>query len=221
MNATTVLLEGSRATSGGARVEVDLSHLTTDYSLFPGQIVAVEGHNTSGRKLVAQRLCEGVALPPLESTAGDLFRFHHEQQDGSPLRIVTAAGPFTTADNLDYQPLLDFLSLLQADAPDVVILTGPFVDLNHGAVQAGQMTVAFENDEQVTVPAEVFFCHKIAGVLEDFYAADHVHTQFILQPSVEDATAEWVYVCGANKRMLLVGQALIPHVVFLVCFLLI
>ena len=187
MNSTTVMLEGSRASSGSARVEVDLRHLKSDYSLFPGQIVAIEGYNTTGRSLVAQRLCEGAPHPPNQTKADDLFRFHYQVQDGSPLQIVTAAGPFTTADNLDYQPLVDLISYLVEQEPDVVILTGPFVDMRHATVASGNTVV----DDSV-VPLEVLFAHKVSQVLEDFYESAKHATQFILQPSVDDATAEWV-----------------------------
>lgn len=189
MNKTTVLLEGSQATSGGARVQVDLTHLKSDYSLFPGQIVAIQGHNTTGRALVAQRLCEGAPHPPQMSTAADLFCQHYQTQDGAPLQIVTAAGPFTTADNLDYQPLLDLLQTLlqQPQPPDVVILTGPFVDMRHATVATGNVTI-----DGSVVPLETFFGHKIAQVLEEYFESATHATQFILQPSVDDATAEWV-----------------------------
>lgn len=187
MNSTTVMLEGSRVTSGGARVEVDLRHLKSDYSLFPGQIVAIEGYNTTGRSLVAQRLCEGAPHPPNQSKAADLLRFHYHVQDGTPLQIVTAAGPFTTADNLEYQPLVDFISYLVQQEPDVVILTGPFVDMRHTTVASGNTVV-----DGSVVPSEVLFAHRVAQVLEDFYEGASHATQFVLQPSTDDATAEWV-----------------------------
>ena len=120
INDTTVLLEGSRNTSGGQRVEVDLSVMKqdpkSDFSLFPGQIVAVEGLNCSGRKLVAHRICEGAAMAPMESTVGELIKYHHNDsfQDGSPLQIVTASGPFTCSDNLDYEPFNDFMKKVRA-----------------------------------------------------------------------------------------------------------
>ena len=47
LNASSVLLEGSRETSNGARVALDLS-VTEEFSLFPGQIIAAEGTNTTG-----------------------------------------------------------------------------------------------------------------------------------------------------------------------------
>ena len=101
--------------SGGQRVEVDLSVMkndtTSSYSLFPGQIVAVEGLNCTGRKLVAHRICEGAAMTPVQSTVGELIKYHHSDsfQDGSCLQIVTASGPFTCADNLEYEPFIDFM----------------------------------------------------------------------------------------------------------------
>jgi DNA polymerase alpha subunit B len=198
INATSVLLEGSRHTAGGARIELDLSHLkeqsNISYSLFPGQIVAVEGMNTSGRKLVANRICEGAAHAPLKSPVKELLNYHYESQEGLPLNLVAVAGPFTTSDNLNYQPLVDLLnSVVKKDNPDVVILTGPFVDVRHMAVKSGQTTLQDEEGEDILVPYETFFLHKIALLLEDLYAEDSsILTQFVLQPSLEDATAEWV-----------------------------
>lgn len=54
MNRTSVLLEGSRRDSSGRRIQLDLQELST-YSLFPGQIVLVEGINSNGRVMVAKR----------------------------------------------------------------------------------------------------------------------------------------------------------------------
>jgi len=189
--------------SGGARVEVDLSSLKQQklsYSLFPGQIVAVEGLNSSGRKLVAQRICEGAAMAPVESTVGEIMKFHHDDsfQGGKPVQIVAASGPFTCSDNLDYEPLLDLMSMVSQKKPDVVILTGPFVDMGHKAVAAGQATLEFEGEngekEEVLVSYEAFFANKVAVLLDQLYAEDDsIHTQFVLVPSLDDATAEWVY----------------------------
>jgi DNA polymerase alpha subunit B len=197
INPTSVLLEGSRHVSGGARVEVDLSFLQsnkTPFALFPGQIVAVEGMNASGRKLVASRICEGVAHEPATSTLKELLHFHHDVQDGTPLKIMSACGPYTTADNLEFEPLIDFLHVVVQEKPDVVILAGPFVDMQHKAVLSGQTTLQFQDGDEIHVPYEMFFANKVAAFLDDLYTANEtLHTQFVLQPSMDDATAEWVY----------------------------
>lgn len=199
INATSVMLEGSRDTSGGQRVELDLSHLRsskTAYSLFPGQIVAVEGMNSSGRKMVAHRICEGAAHDPMKSSVKDLLRYHHDDefQGGSPLAIMTACGPFTTSDNMEYEPMMDLVNVILADKPDVVILMGPFVDMNHKAVRSGQTTLQFQDGEESLVSFETFFANKIAGLLEDLFSSEdeELKTQFVLVPSLRDATAEWV-----------------------------
>jgi len=197
INATSVLLEGSRHLSGGARIELDLSHLKSDktsYSLFPGQIVAVEGMNTSGRKMVAHRICEGAAHEAQKSTVKELMRYHHDDsfQGGSPLKIMAACGPFTTSDNLDYEPFVDLVNVINKEKPDVVLLTGPFVDMRHQAVRGGQTTLQFQDGEETLASFEMFFANKVAGLLEDLFSEGDLLTQFVLVPSLEDATAEWV-----------------------------
>jgi DNA polymerase alpha subunit B len=163
-------------------------------------MVAVEGMNASGRKLVAQRICEGAPHPPVQSSVKELLQFQYVDQAGAPLCVITASGPFTCSTNLDYEPWIDLLNHIMKQKPDVVILTGPFVDMNHSALQAGQATLRFENpdgisQEDVVVPYESFFATKISGAIEELFAADDnpTHTQFVLVPSLDDATTDWVY----------------------------
>jgi DNA polymerase alpha subunit B len=207
INETTILLEGSRDTSGGQRVQVDLSYLKANkiaYSLFPGQIVAVQGMNPTGSKLTAHQICEGAALDPPTSSLSDLWRFHHDEscQNSQPLRVVTASGPFTTVDNLEYQPLLDLMAVVQQQAPDVVVLTGPFVDLKHPILASGHAPLAFadgnadddgNSGSEFGASYEMFFANKVAMLLEEMYESDpELTTQFVLVPSLDDAVAEWV-----------------------------
>uniref|UniRef100_A0A8B9MHJ7 Uncharacterized protein n=1 Tax=Accipiter nisus TaxID=211598 RepID=A0A8B9MHJ7_9AVES len=60
LNAKSVVLEGDQEHSSGRQVPLDLSELK-EYSLFPGQIVALEGTNSTGRKMVASKLYEVTA----------------------------------------------------------------------------------------------------------------------------------------------------------------
>ncbi|NWI72036.1 DPOA2 polymerase, partial [Dryoscopus gambensis] len=57
LNAKSVLLVGDREHSGGAQVPLDLSELP-EYSLFPGQVVALEGTNSTGGRMVVSKLYE-------------------------------------------------------------------------------------------------------------------------------------------------------------------
>ena len=186
--------------SGGARVEVDLSYMKSNklsYSLFPGQIVAIEGMNCSGRKLVAQRICEGAPHSPAQTTVADLMKYHHGDrfQSGTPLKVVVATGPFTCSDNLEYQPLIDLVgTVIEKSKPDVVILAGPFVDINQKLVASGDTFWSDDQGGNILVPYETVFMMQISSVLEELYINDaSLQTQFILVPSFDDATVENVY----------------------------
>ncbi|NXA25434.1 DPOA2 polymerase, partial [Ibidorhyncha struthersii] len=62
LNAKSVVLEGDREHSSGGQIPLDLSELK-EYSLFPGQIVALEGTNSSGKRLVVSKLYEVMPRP--------------------------------------------------------------------------------------------------------------------------------------------------------------
>ncbi|NXW91048.1 DPOA2 polymerase, partial [Alopecoenas beccarii] len=57
LNAQSVVLVGDRSHSGGGQIPLDLSELT-EFSLFPGQIVALEGTNSTGRRMMVTKIYE-------------------------------------------------------------------------------------------------------------------------------------------------------------------
>uniref|UniRef100_A0A8C3LQ75 DNA polymerase alpha subunit B N-terminal domain-containing protein n=1 Tax=Chrysolophus pictus TaxID=9089 RepID=A0A8C3LQ75_CHRPC len=64
LNPKSAVLEGDRERSAGAQIPLDLSELR-DFSLFPGQVVVMEGTNSTGRRLVVSKLYEvGPSLHP-------------------------------------------------------------------------------------------------------------------------------------------------------------
>lgn len=113
LNAQSVLLEAGPE-QGGQQVPVDLSELT-EYSLFPGQVVVMEGMNTTGRKLMVSKVHEGVPLP-----------FHCPEVtmelDEEPMSVLVACGPYTPSGSLTFDPLLDLISVIVRDRPDVCLL---------------------------------------------------------------------------------------------------
>ena len=110
---------------------------------------------------------------------------------------MTASGPFTTSDCMNYQPLVDFLHIVMEQAPDVVVLTGPFVDVRGEEEKDGVTVVDLVDDadtavEQI-VPYEVVFATKVSSLIEEMFAANEaLETQFVLVPSLDDATANFV-----------------------------
>ncbi|CAB1455066.1 unnamed protein product [Pleuronectes platessa] len=135
LNAQSVLLEAGPE-QGGQQVPVDLSELK-EYSLFPGQVVVMEGMNTTGRKLVASKLYQSVPLPFYTPEM-------KMEMDEEPMNVLVACGPFTTSDTLTFDPLLDLISIIVRDRPDVCLLLGPFVDSKHEQIEKAQVTETFE-----------------------------------------------------------------------------
>lgn len=117
-------------------MHLDLRELQS-FALFPGQVVAVQGVNGSGGRMVARGIIDGVPRPLPSSRPSDLLRAQHgaELGGGKALSIFAAAGPFTTSDSLVYEPLNDLLGAVRAARPDVVVLMGPFVDSEHPKVR--------------------------------------------------------------------------------------
>lgn len=131
-----VLLESSRALGSGSRVPLDLSNCP-QYSLFPGQLVALEGTNPDGLAFRATRLVptEDVLLPRTPASRDALAR--------SPsISLVVACGPYALdgAGDHSYEPLDRLLLLALERKADVLILLGPFVDANSESVRLGAVS---------------------------------------------------------------------------------
>jgi DNA polymerase alpha subunit B len=195
INSTTILLEGSRSGSNGARISVDVSRLE-NYSVFPGQIVGVKGMNVSGRKIMAEEIVEGIENNNGErmvKTKRSILK--ESNKNGHGTKIFTVAGPYTTED-FEYKPLESLLENVVKEKPDVVIMMGPFVDMKMEKIANGEMTVEFVdgdgNPEEKVVSYEAFFAAKISSVLESLFEdmKDSMKTQFVLVPSTDDAIAE-------------------------------
>ncbi|CAB1103712.1 unnamed protein product [Ectocarpus sp. CCAP 1310/34] len=195
INRASILLEGSRRDSSGQRVHLDLRELQT-FALFPGQVVAVQGVNGSGGRMVARGIIDGVPRPLPSSRPSDLLRAQHgaELGGGKALSIFAAAGPFTTSDSLVYEPLNDLLGAVRAARPDVVVLMGPFVDAEHPKVASGDATIECVDGGSESVDFETLFRLRLSEKLDTLFADDRdLPTQFVLVPSLRDVFHEFVY----------------------------
>ncbi|XP_067877606.1 DNA polymerase alpha subunit B [Heterodontus francisci] len=177
LNAKSVILQGDLKHSAGMQVPVDLSELK-EYSLFPGQVVALEGTNSIGRRMVASRLYEGVPLPfykpEKQSEEEDAFEGLEQQM------VLVACGPYTTSDSITYDPMMDLIDVINKDRPDICILLGPFVDSKHEQIENCQLMVTYQ---------EVFKqCMK--GIVEGTRGSGS-HLVFV--PSLRDVHHDFVY----------------------------
>lgn len=171
LNAQSVLLEAGPE-QGGQQVPVDLSELK-EYSLFPGQVVVMEGMNTTGRKLVASKFYEAVPLPFYSSNM-------KMETDEEPLNVLVACGPYTPSDSLTFDPLLDLINVIVRDRPDVCLLLGPFVDSKHEQIEKAQVTETFEN----------IFNRCIESIVD---GTRSVGCQLVFVPSQRDIHHHFIY----------------------------
>ncbi|GBP79989.1 DNA polymerase alpha subunit B [Eumeta japonica] len=130
-----VMLQGCWQRSLSQNVPLDLDR-TKQYSLFPGQVVVVSGTNPRGEKFIVQEVYSDASLPIPELDNTKIFK--------GAMSLVVASGPYTISDNLSYEPLKDLLSYIAKHKPDVVIMTGPFLDSDHQSVQSNKMTDTFK-----------------------------------------------------------------------------
>ncbi|XP_013192092.2 DNA polymerase alpha subunit B isoform X3 [Amyelois transitella] len=136
LNPKSVVLQGTWEESLSQSVPVDLDELK-QYSLFPGQVVLMRGINPRGDKFIAREvLCDG-STPPPDPQLWDTLE--------GKLSMVIAAGPYTTSDNLLYEPLKDLVLYIAEHKPHVVILTGPFLDSEHSKVKDNSIAETYKS----------------------------------------------------------------------------
>jgi len=153
LNERSLLLEGTKASSNGARVQLNVAECPR-IAAFPGQIVSVLGRSgSSGATFHAKEFLTG--LPhTVRSTTGVLADLT-SHQEAAPIHAVVAAGPFCTRDSLDYSPLEKLLEYAAQVRPQVLIIVGPFLAADNVKVASGD----------TTFPGEEAPCS-----FEDFYA---------------------------------------------------
>ncbi|KAJ0049877.1 hypothetical protein NL108_005171, partial [Boleophthalmus pectinirostris] len=173
LNAHSVLLEAGPE-QGGQQIPVDLSELK-EYSLFPGQVVAMEGMNSTGRKLVASKLHEAYFIYIFFTFLTMPFNPATES-----LNVLVACGPFTPSDTLTYDPLLDLINVISRDRPDVCLLLGPFVDSKHEQIEKAQVTETFD----------AIFSRCIESIVD---GTKSVGCRLVFVPSQRDIHHSFVY----------------------------
>ncbi|BGP54723.1 hypothetical protein JCM8202_003228 [Rhodotorula sphaerocarpa] len=152
MTETSTWLESSRMLGSGHRVllkfEPDMKIRggppgAGGIGFFPGCLVGLRGRNGGG-KLFAVK--EVLMLPPIDATytaPSELLERQYgsgpKQLGGQPMSILVAAGPYTLDSDLEYEPLEALVGLAMQEKPDVLILTGPFVDASHPLLVRGEV----------------------------------------------------------------------------------
>ncbi len=144
INAASLMLEMSRRTGAGLRVPLKVESIS--YEFFPGQIVALRGINASGDYFSVKEVLEIPILPASASLPSALDAWNQRigvgdelDSDASSvaLNILIASGPYTTDDNLAFEPLHALCEKAEAICADVLFLIGPILDLEHPLLASG------------------------------------------------------------------------------------
>jgi len=112
----------STISSGQPRIRLDLRSVAS-CSLFPGQIIGIEGSNLDGKKLVAKRLFDDARPSRPYSWTSPAHT--------TELRVLIAAGPYAAdafQSPFHSSALPTILKLAESRSVHAVILLGPFVD---------------------------------------------------------------------------------------------
>ncbi|KAI1422994.1 DNA polymerase alpha/epsilon subunit B [Xylaria sp. FL1777] len=196
LNAASLVLETSRRTGNGRRIPLKLEKLNGCYQFFPGQIVALKGINSSGQEFLVREVLEipllhNAASPPAAIEGHrDRLRGGPDAMDSddepAPLNIIFGSGPYSADDNLDFEPLHALCSQAADTYADVLVLTGPFIDIDHPLVATGDFDLP---EEAMAEPDEAtmstVFKYMISPALNRLVASNP-HITILLIPSVRD-----------------------------------
>ncbi|KAI0120205.1 DNA polymerase alpha/epsilon subunit B [Nemania sp. FL0031] len=202
LNAASVVLETARRTGNGRRIPLNLEKLNGCYQFFPGQIVAFRGINSSGKEFLVH---EVLNIPLLHSAATEPAAIEEHKQrlrggpdamdsddEPAPLNIIFGSGPYSADDNLDFEPLHALCTQAADTYADMLVLTGPFIDVDHPLIATGDFDLPEEAmDEPDTVTMSTVFKYMITPALNRVVASNP-HITILLIPSVRDVISRHV-----------------------------
>ncbi|GAP89080.1 putative DNA polymerase alpha subunit B [Rosellinia necatrix] len=202
LNTASVVLETSRRTGAALRIPLALDKLNNGYQFFPGQIVAFRGINSSGKEFLVNEVLD---IPLLHSAASapvaieghrDRLRGGPDAMDSddepAPLNVLFGSGPYSPDDNLDFEPLHALCSQAADTYADALVLTGPFIDVDHPLIATGDFDLPEEaNIEPDTATMSTVFKYMISPALNRLVASNP-HITILLIPSVRDVISKHV-----------------------------
>ncbi|KAI9743155.1 MAG: DNA-directed DNA polymerase alpha subunit pol12 [Claussenomyces sp. TS43310] len=201
LNTASLVLEISRRMGAGLRIPIKVDQIP-GFQFFPGQIVALRGINASGESFTVNEILDTPLLPVAASTSSGLDGHLQRLRGGpdvmdddsppAPLNIIIGAGPYTADDNLDFEPLHALCSQAADSYADALVLTGPFLDIDHPLVASGDFDLP---DEALTEPDTAtiitVFKYLVVPAFQQLVSSNPTIT-ILLVPSVRDAVSNHV-----------------------------
>jgi len=195
LNAASLVLETSRRMGAGIRIQLKVDALPS-FSFFPGQIVALRGTNASGLYFTVKEILTVPQLPMPASAPSALDAFNEklgasEDSTGQPLNVIFGSGPYTTEDNLEFEPLQALCTKAADDMVDALILTGPFIDIEHPMIANGDFDLPEVKAISQDASMAALFRLWVSAPLQRL-CSSVPNITIILVPSVRDAISKHV-----------------------------
>lgn len=112
------------------------------FALFPGLLVCLKGTNPTGAIFNVETIVE-IQMPPPAATSLSCLRKYYPDPK-KPMAILVAAGPFTLDSDLEFEPLRDFVAVVEREKPDLCVLLGPFLGSENALVKEGMVEEGLE-----------------------------------------------------------------------------
>ena len=198
-NAASLVLETSRRAGAGRRVPLRFDPGVAA-SFFPGQIVALRGTNAAGDYFQVAGVLDLPLLPPAASAPVAIDATNErlgiaDPADPAPseaLNIITAAGPYTADDNLDFAPLHALCDRAIDTCADALILVGPFLDTEHQHVALGIFDLPDDADVDADAATLADVFRALVGRALKRVAAAVPSVTILIVPAARDAVSRHV-----------------------------
>ncbi|CAF0800297.1 unnamed protein product [Brachionus calyciflorus] len=189
-----VAIQGSYVCSNSHSIPLNLSQCS-EYSLFPGQIVLINGRNPDGKKFLCKEVLEPHYVKENLDIKKEIKKEFNDNRDNcskednsidvrleinEDLICIVAAGPFMMTGSTETNVISQLANAVKENKAHVLILLGPFLDVNHELINSGNIPMGFDDLLQ-----QIF--DELASKL------GNTRTQVIIQPSVNDVTQEQIY----------------------------
>lgn len=181
LNPNSLALETSRLLGVGKRIPLDLS-LLDNFSLFPGQIVALRGKNASGEYFKVDEILDIPLLGASVNTKEELKEYYPIESTG--LKTIIATGPYTTNTDLEFNHLENLIENINSNyKPNLVIFFGPFIDITHPLIANGNLDLTSSDGKIKPKTLDEVFKLIITPILKKL----NDKIQVILIPSLKDS----------------------------------
>ena len=151
-------------------------HEAPSYVLFIGQIVAAIGRVTNtGKDFHADTILCGPSAPPPVVVG---------TPSTTPIHATFACGPYSPDNILIFDSIAELESRVRENPPDVLVLTGPFLDINHPQIATGILHDSFNRPVSFDDIYKEEIIPKLARLAR---SCEQAKTELIIIPSVNEA----------------------------------